>query len=86
MATKDEVIALHRRNPTWTAREIADALDCHPAYVRSTAARYKFKLPKHEEPREKAYRMALEFYANASDYELSLDSGQKAKEALARWR
>lgn len=86
MTTKDEVIALHRRNPTWTAREIADALGCVPAYVRSTASRNGFKLPKHEEPREKAYRKALEFYAEATTRERDLDNGKIASDTLARWK
>lgn len=86
MANKQQVIDLHTRNPTWTAREIADALDCHPAYVRATAARYKFKLPKHEEAREKAYRQALEFYATATGSALALDGGELAQKTLDRWK
>lgn len=39
MATKDQVIALHKQNPAMTARQIADALDCLEEYVRATAKR-----------------------------------------------
>lgn len=39
MTTKHEVINMHRRNPTWTGADIAQALGCSSAYVRATARR-----------------------------------------------
>lgn len=45
MTTKDEVLAMHRRNPKWCAPEIARALRCTSAYVRKTARRNAITLP-----------------------------------------
>lgn len=44
MANKEQVYALHLSHPEWTVRQVADALKCHPSYVRATAGRggYKF--------------------------------------------
>lgn len=39
MATKDQVIRLHREHRDWTASQIAARLNCKPAYVRATAKR-----------------------------------------------
>ncbi len=44
MATKDDVIRLHRANPKWTATEIACRLGCMGEYVRATAKRQGLKL------------------------------------------
>lgn len=49
MATYEQVLELHRRNPEFGAKAIAAALDCSSAYVRATAARRKIKLP-HSKP------------------------------------
>ena len=46
MATNVQVIEAHKRNPTWTASDIADALKCSSGYVRRTAQRYNLTLPK----------------------------------------
>lgn len=46
MATKQQVMDLHRANPTWTAPDIAASLGCLDAYVRATARRYGMDLPK----------------------------------------
>ena len=45
MATKHDVIRLHRGNPDWTSVDIAAALGCLPAYVRATAKRNGLSLP-----------------------------------------
>ena len=39
MATKHEVIALHRQHPDWSSGRIAEELDCLPEYVRVTLQR-----------------------------------------------
>lgn len=46
MATKQQVMDLHRANPSWTANDIANHLDCLSAYVRATARRNGLDLPK----------------------------------------
>ena len=46
MATKDQVIALHRKHPDWSAPDIAAALGCDASYVRATARRQSLRLPK----------------------------------------
>ena len=46
MATKDDVIRLHKQNPTWTSVLIAERLGCLPEYVRATATRQGLDLPK----------------------------------------
>lgn len=45
MATKDDVIRLHRKHPDWTPQEIAEHLECMPEYVRATAKRQSLSLP-----------------------------------------
>lgn len=58
MATKSQVIDLHAANPTWTARDIADALGCLSAYVRATAQRNGLRSPHHHRgPGEAARRL-----------------------------
>lgn len=47
MATKHQVIALHREHPTWTARRIAFELGCGTGYVRATAQREGLTLAPH---------------------------------------
>jgi hypothetical protein len=44
MATKDQVITLHREHPDWTAPQIAAELGCGDPYVRATAQRQKLTL------------------------------------------
>lgn len=44
MTTKHHVIAEFRKNPDATSTEIADKLDCDPAYVRATLRRNGLKL------------------------------------------
>lgn len=48
MATKHQVIAMHRTHPGWTSGQIAEALGCDSAYVRSTFYRNGMSLPKYE--------------------------------------
>lgn len=45
MANKNDVIRLHRKYPSLTCTEIAERLDCMPAYVRATARRNGLVLP-----------------------------------------
>lgn len=45
MATKDQVIFLHRQNPLWSANKIAAYLHCESAYIRATARRNHLRLP-----------------------------------------
>lgn len=45
MADHNQVIALHRKHPEWSATEIAAQLDCSTGYVRATAHRKRLKLP-----------------------------------------
>lgn len=44
MTTKHHVIAAFQKNPSATSHEIADQLDCDPAYVRATLRRAGLKL------------------------------------------
>jgi hypothetical protein len=44
MTTKHHVIAEFHKNPSATSTEIADKLDCDPAYVRATLRRNGLKL------------------------------------------
>lgn len=46
MASKQQVIDLSIKHPTWTARDIAEHLDCLPEYVRSCKRRYGLKFAK----------------------------------------
>lgn len=46
MTTKHEVIAVHRAHPDWSAGDIAAHLGCMHEYVRATARRNGFSLPK----------------------------------------
>lgn len=46
MATKNQVIQLNADHPDWTARRIAEELECGQAYVIKTAARQNLKLAK----------------------------------------
>lgn len=46
MATKQQVMDLHRENPDWSAPDIAARLGCKAAYVRATAQRCGLDLPK----------------------------------------
>lgn len=46
MATKQQVIDLNKRHPNWTARDIAEELDCMPEYVASCKQRYGLKFAK----------------------------------------
>lgn len=39
MATKQEVLALHKAHPEWNSGQIAAQLDCDSAYVRATFKR-----------------------------------------------
>jgi hypothetical protein len=45
MATKQQVISLHARDPSLTSTEIAALLGCEPEYVRATFYRNGLKLP-----------------------------------------
>jgi len=45
MATKDQVLELHRKQPSWDDLMIAEHLDCTPEYVRATMHRNSRKLP-----------------------------------------
>lgn len=51
MANKQQVIDLHRQFPKWTARQIAERLNCTQQYVNKTAARNGLVLPKLHVPR-----------------------------------
>ena len=46
MATKQQVIDLNKKHPTWTARDIAEHLDCLVEYVFSCKTRYGLKFAK----------------------------------------
>lgn len=43
---KDSVIALASAHPDWTPEQVAEFLDCGPAYVRKAAARYGLKFQR----------------------------------------
>lgn len=45
MATKQQVIDLHKKNPDWSAGKLAAALNCGNAYIRKTASRYRLDIP-----------------------------------------
>lgn len=42
----DRVIELHAAHPDWTARKLADALECSPQYINATAHRLGLVLVK----------------------------------------
>ena len=46
MTTKQQVIDLNLKHPTWSMRDIAEYLDCTPEYVCSCKRRYGLKFPK----------------------------------------
>lgn len=46
MATKRQVIELNRRHPEWTARDIAEELDCMIEYVHACKQRYSLRLAR----------------------------------------
>jgi len=46
MATKQQVIDLNKKHPEWTARDIADHLDCMVEYVASCKKRYGLRFAK----------------------------------------
>lgn len=53
MATKDQVISLHRMHPQLNSVQIAERLDCEDAYVRATFYRNGLKLARRTSAREK---------------------------------
>ena len=55
MTTKHDVINLHRQNPTWTVRQLADELGCNPAYVRATASRCSLTIPRSDQSYKEAF-------------------------------
>lgn len=46
MATKQQVIDLNKKHPTWTASDIAAELDCMVEYVAACKKRYGLKFAK----------------------------------------
>lgn len=58
MATKRQVIELHRKHPDWTDRQIAEAIpgECSAAYVRATARRNGLTLGRALPPPAKRLR------------------------------
>lgn len=46
MATKAQVLELHRKYPEWTSVDIAERLNCESAYVRATFYRNGLQLTK----------------------------------------
>jgi hypothetical protein len=52
MTTKHDVIRVHREHPEWTARQIADDLDCSREYVSATARRNGLTLTFGREPKD----------------------------------
>lgn len=60
MTTKHEVYNTHRANPMWGSGDIAKHLGCCDAYVRATARRNGWALPKRVRatPEEAAARRA----------------------------
>lgn len=53
MATKQQVISLHRKYPELNSSQIAERLGCHDAYVRATFYRNGLKFARHVGAREK---------------------------------
>lgn len=49
MANKHQVIDLHNAHPDWTARQIAERLQCTPEYVTATARRNSLSLGKYRQ-------------------------------------
>lgn len=57
---KDKVLALYRERPEATSQELADALDCHSAYVRSTLKRQGLSIYRaHDAHREKPIKVTV---------------------------
>lgn len=48
MATKADVIDTNLKNPTWTARQIADELGCTAQYVHKCKELYGLVIPRSE--------------------------------------
>lgn len=46
MTTKAELIRLNKENPTWNARQLAEALGCLPQYVHKCKELYGLKIPR----------------------------------------
>lgn len=46
MTNKAEVINTHLTNPTWTAKEIAQALGCRLTYVNNIRQRCNLDMPR----------------------------------------
>jgi len=53
---KYAVMALHEKNPTWTARQLSIALDCSQEYIRRTAYRNGLSLKSHS-PSKQAWNV-----------------------------
>ena len=57
---KDKVLELYRERPEATSQELADLLDCHSAYVRSTLKRQGLSLYRaHDAHREKPIKITV---------------------------
>jgi len=46
MITQEQVIEVHRKNPTWSATQIAKHLNCRTCQVGMVAFRKRLSLPK----------------------------------------
>lgn len=85
MATKNQVIALHRAYPHWTDRDIAAELDCDSAYVRATARRNRLVLASARHV--KCHRSTIaQMLAEAVDELLSIDARTPAHAVAAAHR
>lgn len=86
MTTKHHVIAAFQKNPNATSHEIADQLDCDPAYVRATLRRAGLKLAGsigRENYRNRKGVLALGYAAKAAGLTVG-DIERIAEERAAR--
>jgi hypothetical protein len=83
MATKQQVIDLSLQHPTWTARDIADHLDCMVEYVFACKRRYGLKFGKGNY-RDRDPNSAITIGRVAKRYGLTVKDIQHIAEARAQ--
>lgn len=78
MTTKQDVIRINTKNPTWTARVIAEELGCNPGYVRAVAKREALQLPGSESALRKDYKRLEKAAAVMLGKYIALVNGREA--------
>jgi hypothetical protein len=78
MATKDDVIKLHRQYPHMTAKEMARELGCLPEYVHATARRNNLRLPSAKQQPSIKLPSVIQLGRRAVELGLTLDDIERA--------